>query len=47
MRPCVWAHITGQALEHISPQAVVLTSGGSDIVEAFLREARPSPPHPT
>ena len=33
------SHITGHALEHISPQCVVLTSGGSDVVEAFLREA--------
>lgn len=33
------AHITQQALEHITPQSVVLTSGGADIVEAFLREA--------
>ena len=33
------SHITGHALEHISPQCVVLTSGGSEVVEAFLREA--------
>mmetsp|Transcript_11893 Transcript_11893/g.46057 ORF Transcript_11893/g.46057 Transcript_11893/m.46057 type:complete len:382 (-) Transcript_11893:113-1258(-) len=33
------AHIVQQALEHVSPSSVVLTSGGSDIVEAFLREA--------
>ena len=35
----VKAHITQQSLEHISPQSVVLTSGGSDVVESFLREA--------
>ena len=33
------AHIVQHALEHVSPSSVVLTSGGSDIVEAFLREA--------
>jgi translation initiation factor 2B subunit (eIF-2B alpha/beta/delta family) len=35
----VSAHITQQALEHISPQTVVFTSGGSELVESFLREA--------
>ena len=33
------AHITSQALEHVSPSSVVLTSGGDELVEAFLREA--------
>lgn len=33
------AHITSQALEHVSPSSVVLTSGGDELVESFLREA--------